>query len=97
MPARFSRSSIAPLKRRGARRGVKQGEISVGIVPTSPFHPFVPRVIRAFREAYPQVQLRLEERLGEELIDLLRNEQIDAAFIRTPAADQEGLVINPAA
>jgi DNA-binding transcriptional LysR family regulator len=71
----------------------EQGRIRVGIVPTSPFHPFVPRVIRAFREAYPLVSLRLEERLGEELIELLRNEQIDAAFIR-PAADQEGLVIN---
>jgi molybdenum-dependent DNA-binding transcriptional regulator ModE len=42
----------------------EEGRISIGIVPTSPFHPFVPRVIRAFREAYPQVSLQLEERLG---------------------------------
>ena len=72
----------------------EEGQICVGIVPTSPFHPFVPRVIRAFREAYPMVVLRLEERLGEELFDLLRHEQIDAAFTRTPIADQDGLVIN---
>ena len=50
----------------------EEGQICVGIVPTSPFHPFVPRAIRAFREAYPLVSLRLEERLGEELIELLR-------------------------
>jgi DNA-binding transcriptional LysR family regulator len=78
---------------RRAARG-EEGEICVGIVPTGPFHPFVPRVIRAFREAYPQVLLRLEERLGEELIELVRTEQIDAAFTRTPGADREGLVVH---
>ena len=72
----------------------EEGRISIGIVPASPFHPIVPRAIRAFREAYPMVSLRLEEGLGGELLELLRNEQIDVAFIRTPHADQEGLVIN---
>ena len=73
----------------------EQGRICVGVTPTSPFHPFVPRVIRAFREAYPLVFLRLEERLGNELVEQLRNEQIDVAFIRTPVADPEGLVVHP--
>src|SRR5882672_7008484 len=72
----------------------EEGRISIGIVPTSPFHPFVPRVIRAFREAYPQVSLQLEERLGGELLELLESEQIDVAFIRTPHANQEQFVIN---
>src|SRR5689334_11988012 len=70
----------------------EEGEICVGLTPTSPFHPFVPRVIRSFRETYPLVSLRLEERLGQELLDLLRKEQIDAAFLRTDLADREGLV-----
>src|SRR5260370_19376853 len=48
-----------------------EGRIAVGIVPTGPFHPFVPRAIRAFRAAYPLVSLRLEKRLGEELVDML--------------------------
>lgn len=72
----------------------EEGRISIGIVPASPFHPLVPRAIRAFRETYPLVSVRLEERLGGELLELLRSEQIDAAFIRMPYADQEGLVIN---
>ena len=72
----------------------EEGRISIGIVPASPFHPLVPRAIRAFREAYPLVSVRLEERLGGELLELLRSEQIDVAFIRTPDANQEGLVIN---
>jgi DNA-binding transcriptional LysR family regulator len=72
----------------------EQGRISIGIVPASPFHPLVPQAIRAFRESYPLVSVRLEERLGGDLLELLRNEQIDVAFIRIPHADQEGLVIN---
>jgi DNA-binding transcriptional LysR family regulator len=85
-------SHAAETTRRTARG--EQGRICVGITPTSPFHPFLPRVIRAFRDAFPQVSLRLEERLGSELIEQLRNEQIDAAFIRTPLIDSEGLAVS---
>src|SRR5882757_9897904 len=49
----------AETTRRTARG--EQGRICVGITPTSPFHPFVPRIIRAFRDAYPLVSLTLEE------------------------------------
>jgi DNA-binding transcriptional LysR family regulator len=72
----------------------EEGRIRIGIVPTSPFHPFVPRVIRAFRVAYPQVSMQLEEHLGTELIKMLLDEQIDAVFIRTPPVDHDGLVIS---
>ena len=79
---------------RSTARG-EQGRIRVGVTPTGPFHPFVPRVIRAFREAFPLVSLTLEERLSNELIEQLRNERIDVAFTRTPPADPEGLAISP--
>jgi DNA-binding transcriptional LysR family regulator len=73
----------------------EQGRICVGVTPTGAFYPFVPRVIRAFREAFPRVSLTLEESLSPELIEHLRNEQIDVAFLRTPLADAEGLLITP--
>jgi DNA-binding transcriptional LysR family regulator len=73
----------------------EQGRIRVGVTPTGPFHPFVPRVIRAYREAFPLVSMTLEECLSFELIEHLRNEKIDAAFLRTPVARQDDLVINP--
>jgi len=93
-----ARAVLAQLDRafettRRTARG-EEGRIRVGIVPTSPFHPFVPRVIRAFRDAYPQVSLQLEERLGGELLELLGSEQIDVAFIRTPHTKQEQFVID---
>ena len=61
----------------------EQGQIAVGFTSSAPFHPFVPRIIRAYREASPLVSLTLEESGTTELIDDLRNERIDAAFIRT--------------
>src|SRR5262245_55882462 len=79
---------------RSTARG-EQRQICIGITPTGPFYPFVPRVIRTFREAYPAVFLTLEESPSPELVDRLRDEQIDAAFLRTPIADTEGLRIDP--
>jgi DNA-binding transcriptional LysR family regulator len=73
----------------------EQGAISVGFTSSAPFHPFVPRTIRAYRESFPLVSLTLEESGTTELVDHLRNERIDAAFIRTTIANQEGLVVIP--
>src|SRR5262245_37608918 len=72
----------------------EQGRICVGVTPTGPFHPFVPRVIRAFREAYPLVSLTLEECLSNELIERLQSEKIDTAFLRSLIDDREGLVVD---
>jgi DNA-binding transcriptional LysR family regulator len=71
----------------------EQGRICLGVTQSSPFHPFVPRVIRAFREAYPLVSMTLEEGDSHGLVEHLRNERIDAAFIRTPPPSAQGLVI----
>lgn len=72
----------------------EQGRIAVGFTSSAPFHPFVPRVIRAFRDAFPLVSLTLEESGTTELIGDLREERVDAAFIRTPVADPAGLVVD---
>src|SRR5262249_27776866 len=69
--------------------------ICVGITPSAMFHPLLAHAIRSFRDAFPLVSLTLEECLSNELMDRLRDEQMDAAFIRTSVADPEGLVITP--
>jgi len=73
----------------------EQGRVVVGFTSSAPFHPFVPRVIRAFREISPLVSLVLEESGSSELVQGLHNEEIDAAFIRSPLADVVGLVVRP--
>jgi DNA-binding transcriptional LysR family regulator len=77
-----------------ARRTARgeQGRIRVGVTPSGPFHPFVPHVIRAFRETYSSVSLTLEEYLSAEIVERLRNGRLDAAFVWTPSA--EGLLLH---
>jgi DNA-binding transcriptional LysR family regulator len=80
-----------------ARRTARgeQGRICVGMTPTAPFHPLVPRAVRAFRESFPLVQVSLEEALSEGLLDRLRSERMDVAFIRNSVSDPTGLAVRP--
>jgi DNA-binding transcriptional LysR family regulator len=79
---------------RSAARG-EQGRLSIGIQPTTLFHPFVPFVIRAFRAAYPQVSLTLDECLRTEQIERLRNQQLDIGFLRSDLDNQEDFLVYP--
>ena len=73
----------------------EQGRVVVGFTASAPFHPFVPRVIRAYREMSPLVSLALEESGSSDLVQGLHNDQMDAVFIRSPVADVVGLEVTP--
>ena len=73
----------------------EQGRLCVGLTPTAPFHPLVPRAIRAFRDAFPLVSVTLEESLSSELLERMRDDRMDVGFIRSSVADLENLVIHP--
>jgi DNA-binding transcriptional LysR family regulator len=89
----LERLDRAILQTKQTARG-EQGRLCVGIAPTAPFHPFVPRAIRAFRQAYPLVSLTLEECLSTQAVERLNGGQIDIAFLRAPASHQQGLVVH---
>ena len=79
---------------RSAGRG-EQGRLCIGIMPTVPFHPFVPGVLRAFRVAFPLVSLTLDECLRNEALERLRVGQMDVAFLRAALDDSSDLLVNP--
>ena len=79
---------------RSAARG-EQGQLCIGVMPTAPFHPFVPFVIRAFRVAFPLVTLTLDECLKKEAVARLRDNQMDVAFMRAALENSDDLVLNP--
>jgi DNA-binding transcriptional LysR family regulator len=79
----LDRVERAILSARRTARG-DAGRIGLGFTSSASFHPFVPRIIREFREASPLVSLTLEEAGTGELVDGLRAERIDAAFVRSP-------------
>ena len=73
----------------------EQGRVAVGFTSSTPFHPLVPRLIRAYRDSSPLVSLVLEESGSGELIQALQNEKLDAAFIRSTIPDIAGLTVRP--
>jgi DNA-binding transcriptional LysR family regulator len=84
--------AVAATKR--AAQG-EAGRIGIGFTSSASFHPFVPRVIRAFREAHPLVALVLEESGTTELVAALRAQTIDAAFVRSPVGESDDLFVRP--
>ena len=80
-------------KTRRIARG-DEGRISVGVTPTCMYHPFVPQAVRAFREAYPNVVLRLQESRSVDLYQQLADERIDAAFVESPPSDPTGVALD---
>ena len=80
-------------KARRTARG-EQGRINIGFTSSAPFHPFVPGVLSAFREANPRISMALEEGGTVDLVAALKAERLDAAFIRSPVADVEGISVH---
>ncbi|MDE2486124.1 MAG: LysR family transcriptional regulator [Alphaproteobacteria bacterium] len=76
-----------------AARG-EQGRLAVGYTSSAAFHPFVTQQIRAFRESRPGVLLALAEDGTPELLAALKEERLDAAFIRSTSSDVTGLSID---
>ena len=70
------------------------GRIVIGFTSSAPFHPFVPRAIRLFRENHPRVSVVLEESGTGDLVAALRTEQLDAAFVRSPIPEGEGVSVH---
>lgn len=75
---------------RRAARG-ETGSLAVGFTAASAFNAVVPNAIRAFRRAFPDVTLSLEEANTTRLIAELRNGTLDAAFVRSGLPDLDDL------
>ncbi|WDZ95015.1 LysR family transcriptional regulator [Herbaspirillum sp. WKF16] len=73
----------------------KMGRVAVGFTESASLHPFVHSVIRAFRAVAPDVALTVEETNTTELVEALRQKQLDLAFVRSPVGDASGLTMEP--
>lgn len=77
-----------------AARG-ERGRLAIGFTSSAALHPFVPSVLRLFRETYVGVTVVLEEAGTGELLDALAHEKLDAAFIRSPLSGTQSLQDDP--
>ena len=78
---------------RRTQRG-EQGQITVGYMSGAAFHPLLPHIIRGFRKAFPLVAMTVGGGLPDDLIERMRNNQIDIAFLPTPVGNPEGIVVD---
>ncbi|WCT74410.1 LysR family transcriptional regulator [Sphingomonas naphthae] len=77
----------------GAQRAGRgeTGALRVGFTGSAAFNPVVPGIIRAYRRAYPDVELSLQEGNSLDLVTALRDDLLDAAFLRPESVEIEGL------
>jgi len=68
-----------------------EGQINIGFTNSVGLHPFLPELLRNFREAFPAVSIHLEEDGSSSLIDSILNDKNDIAFLRKPAPIGFGL------
>ncbi len=68
-------------------RGVVGGVYRLGVIPT--MAPYVlPRLLPAFRAAYPEVELHIDEVTTEEIVRRLVDETLDGGILATPLGDR---------
>lgn len=84
---------VADVVRRAARG--ERGRLAIGFTSSAALHPFVPSVLRRFRETFIGVSVVLEEAGTGELLDALQHEKLDAAFIRSPLSGTQLLQDEP--
>jgi DNA-binding transcriptional LysR family regulator len=81
------------MKQRMARVATGQaGMLAVGFTSSAAAHRFMPEALRAFRRAYPSVELQLREDNAAELTEALAAGRLHCGLLRVPVARPEGLV-----
>ena len=69
------------------RKGGIEGELRIGIIPTlAPY--LMPKVISAFMDKYPDVQLIIWEYMTDQIIQELKNGLLDCGILSTPIEDK---------
>ena len=71
------------------------GHICVGFTESGCFHPAVTRTLLEFRQAYPALHVTLQENKSTNLVAMIREGTVDAAFIRPPFEADEVLAYTP--
>jgi DNA-binding transcriptional LysR family regulator len=86
MPSTVEKATMAA---RRAARG-ETGSLRVGFTPSTAFNVVAPSTIRAFRRAYPEIHLTLEEANTTQLVIGVQEGRFDAVFLRpgTPGAEE---------
>jgi DNA-binding transcriptional LysR family regulator len=73
-----------------AYRG-EEGTLPLGLIPSSAFNPLLSTMVRAFKRRWPGVLITLSELTTLQLLLDIREERLDAIFIRPGDDELDGL------
>lgn len=66
-------------------RGIETGNLTIGLVSTAKY--IVPKLLATFRKEHPGIQVVIQVRNRDQLISLLRDDEIDLAIMGRPPKD----------
>ncbi|MFN0100998.1 MAG: LysR family transcriptional regulator [Bryobacteraceae bacterium] len=84
---------MAAAKAARAAEGL-HGSISIGVTSSAATHSLIPQIIRAYRAAYPDVNIDLSDGNAAELTEEVEDGRLHAAFLRAPVANPPKLVFH---
>jgi DNA-binding transcriptional LysR family regulator len=67
------------------------GQFNIGFTGSAAFNPVVSKLIRAYRQAYPNVTLTLAEGNTAQLVAYLEDGRVDVAFVRLGSVSPAGV------
>jgi len=90
--ARRILDGVAAMEQRMSRvaRGLL-GLLSVGFTSSAAAHAFTPRVLRACRREYPEIEIQISENNAAELTEAVALGRLHCAFLRVPVARPDGV------
>ncbi|HTI67521.1 MAG TPA: LysR family transcriptional regulator [Caulobacteraceae bacterium] len=71
------------------------GKVRVGFTESASFNPLVIDSLRAFRAAFPEIELEIEENVSTRMAAALEAGELDAAFLRPPLQSKGVVVLDP--
>jgi DNA-binding transcriptional LysR family regulator len=86
----LAHAEVIPQRVRNISQGL-EGQINIGFTNSAGLHSFLPNLLRQFRDAFPLVNIHLEEDGSSDLIESILNDQNDLVFLRKPAPIGLGL------
>lgn len=89
----LARVEQGALKAARAAHGI-EGTLVIGFTSSAAAHPLIPRIIRAYREHYPGVELSINEGSAREVTEDTVEKRIDLGILRAPVGSDPGLTFH---
>ncbi|MFC6338249.1 LysR family transcriptional regulator [Pseudomonas sp. CCM 7891] len=89
----LARVEQGSLKASRVAQGI-EGTLVIGFTSSAAAHPLIPRIIRAYREHYPSVELSVKEGSAREITEQALEKHIDIGILRAPVSNHQSLTFH---